>query len=100
LISVEDVRPYIGYYVGDIIAAAQSEDEALWSVSVLTYVIFYHFDGVIALLKAFGQDINPDGELFKGFVGRVAQGANARARDLQEAARQEWKQIQQRAVPA
>lgn len=92
LVSVEDLRPYIGYYINDITAAAKNPVEAIWGSSLLTYIIFYHFDGVAALFKAFGKDIGPDGSIFIGFVERAGPYRN-RAEKLQEVARVEWTDI-------
>jgi hypothetical protein len=94
LISPEDLRTYIGYYVTVITEAANNPDEGIWGVSLLTYVIFYHFDGVVTLFQSFGEDIGPDGDVFKGFVAEASKEFAPRATQLQALARVEWKGIQ------
>jgi hypothetical protein len=60
----------------------------------LTYIIFYHFDGVAALFKAFQKDISPGGKIFKGFVERAGQ-YRERAEQLQKVASEEWNEMQE-----
>jgi len=72
LLTVEDMRPYIGYYINDIAAEAKSPAEAIWSVSLLTYIYFYHFDGIPYLFKRFGLPILPDEGRFEAFVDGTA----------------------------
>jgi len=89
LLTANDMRPYIGYYVNDIAARTTDPDEALWCVSFLTYVHFYHFEGVVWLFREFGYDIGPDASIFRGFVKSVGPARQALAAELQGAARKE-----------
>jgi hypothetical protein len=87
LISAHDVRPYIGYWINDIAKPTKDPDYALWCVCFLTYVYYYHFDGVPILFRALNHDIRPDGEIFEGFVqGVKQQDDRALASKLQAAA--------------
>jgi hypothetical protein len=89
LLTAKDMRPYIGYYVNDIAAPTADPDEALWCVCFLTYVHFYHFDGIVWLFREFGHDISPDGPIFTAFMNNVRSDRKGLATDLQSAARRE-----------
>jgi hypothetical protein len=82
------MRPYIGYYINDIASPANNAAEAIWSVTLLTYVYFYHFDSVPVLFKEFGHDVLPDGDQFNAYVKAAGDRAKI-ARQLQDAARTE-----------
>jgi hypothetical protein len=84
LLSPADIRPYLGYYVDELAAPAANATEALWNLTLFTYVRFYHFRGIPILFERFGHDISPGGSVFQGFMKKVdhqklAQGLAAQA---------------------
>lgn len=87
LVTSGSLRPYIGYWIDDIAAAPMDPDEAMWSLSLLTYIYFYNFIGVVSLFRCFGYDIGPDGRIFDAFLQGVAPSARDLALRLQDAAR-------------
>jgi len=71
LIDVEQLRPYLQYWIDDIHEPAKDEDDAAWSAALLTYIAFYRFHGVQWLFRAFGRSIDPTGSSFRGFLGKM-----------------------------
>jgi hypothetical protein len=72
LVSVKDLKTYVGYYIDDIAEDPHDATESLWMLCLLTYVSFYRFDGVVVLFKAFGKDISPRSHLFMKLVRQAA----------------------------
>ena len=93
LMSASDLEPYVGYYIHEIAAPTRNPTEALWSVTLLTYVHFYHYIGVITLFEMLGHDISPGGSIFEGFVDNIDQSDLARGKKLHEAAEREWETL-------
>ena len=86
LISVEQLRPYLQYWIDDIHSPAKDEEDAAWSAALLTYIAFYRFHGVQWLFRAFDRSIDPSTSVFTGFLrqmrdqrlaGRLAAAAGA-----------------------
>ena len=71
LMSASDMKPYVGYYIDEIAAQTRDPTEALWNVTFLAYVHFYHFSGIPILFEKFGHDISPDGLIFKNLLDNV-----------------------------
>lgn len=93
LVTMDELRPYIGYYINDIAEAPSNTDEAIWGVSLLTYIIFYHFDGVAQLFSKNGTSIDPEGPVFRQYLDAVeSQDAN-RATRLHSLACEEWSKL-------
>ncbi|MEP7377692.1 MAG: hypothetical protein ABI675_30085 [Chitinophagaceae bacterium] len=68
LISIEELNPYLQYWIDDIHSPAQDPEDAAWSAALLTYIHFYRFTGVQWLFKAFGKDISPDQKVYRTFL--------------------------------
>jgi hypothetical protein len=89
LVSAADLAPYIGYYVNDIAAKTNDATEALWTISLLTYIHFYHFTNIVVLFQAFHHDVSPDGRLFHELMRVVSPQERPLAETLHQLARQE-----------
>ena len=72
LTDVRSLRPYIGYWIDDISSTTENADDAAWCAGLLTYISFYHFDGVPKLFEAFGYDIRPTSSVYLSFLKRMA----------------------------
>ena len=72
LIDVDQLRPYLDYWIDDIHAPAKDDDDAAWSAALLTYIDFYRFQGVQELFLAFDRSIDPRAESFQGFIRQMA----------------------------
>jgi hypothetical protein len=68
LIEVASLRPYIGYWVESIASPTSNRDDAAWCATLLTYIRFYGFDGVLWLFKAFGKNIEPGSDIYRSFL--------------------------------
>jgi hypothetical protein len=77
LVTVEDLEPYLGYWLWDIASSQCSADDALWTLFLWAYIDFYSFDGVFRLFKAFGHNISIDSEVAAGLVGHCSDPAAA-----------------------
>ena len=64
LVQVENIRPYIGYWLDDIHSDAENAADAAWTAALLTYVDFYRFRGVQRLFKAVGKPIDSSSEAY------------------------------------
>ncbi len=89
LMTARDMDPYLGYYIRDV-ASPATGIEALWSLCLLTYIHFYHFDGVRVLFESFGRSIDPEGEIFTGFIAGAPKEARDFALALQKLAIREF----------
>ncbi len=72
LISVSSLRPYIGYWIEDIATPTNNREDAAWCATLLTYINFYRFDGVLWLFNEFGTDIYPHSSAYRGFLSRMS----------------------------
>jgi hypothetical protein len=68
LVSVNDLKPYVQYWVDDIVDTKCDATDSLWCVFLFAYIEFYAFEGVKALFDSFGHDIGINSELVKRFV--------------------------------
>ena len=71
LINIEQLRPYLQYWINDIHATEKDENDAAWSAALLTYIAFYRFNGVQRLFRAFGRNIDPTGSSFLIFLQKM-----------------------------
>ncbi len=92
LVSAADLAPYIGYYIDDIAAMTSDPTEALWTLSLLTYIHFYHFTNIPGLFREFHYDVSPSGKLYKSLLRVVAAPEHQFAEELQSQAAQEASQ--------
>jgi hypothetical protein len=79
LVSVDDLKPYLGYWVTSIADTECDGDDALWSVFLLAYIEFYAFIGVQRLFADFGYNIQIDGPLVQTFVQNSSDLERAKA---------------------
>jgi hypothetical protein len=89
LLTVENMRPYIGYYADDIAAPTTDAKDAFWCVCLPTYIHVYHFQDIPLFFSRFNHDIRPDGAIFTGFLVKVSTDKSALAKRLQGAAMEE-----------
>jgi hypothetical protein len=71
LVDVQDIRPYLEYWVNDIHAPAENKDDAAWSAALLTYIHFYGFVGVQSLFEAFDRSIHPANPTYAAFLNQM-----------------------------
>jgi hypothetical protein len=79
LTDVASLRPYIGNWIDNISEPTKSPDDAAWNATLLTYISFYGFSGVLLLFKEFGRDITPAFGLYRSLLGAMADQEFARA---------------------
>jgi hypothetical protein len=68
LVSVDDLEPYLGYWIRDIANTDCDSADAFWSLCLLAYIDFYAFLGVQSLFKGFDLDIGIEGTLAQTFL--------------------------------
>ncbi len=68
LVSPEDLRPYLGYWIDDLAADTKDADDAAWALCLLTYLQFYGFTETVKLFAAFRYDIKPSGRIYLKFA--------------------------------
>jgi hypothetical protein len=79
LTDVASLRPYIGYWIDGISEPTKSPDDAAWNATLLTYISYYRFSGVVLLFKEFGKDISPESEIYRSFLGLMTDQDFAKA---------------------
>jgi len=77
LVTVEDLKPYLNYWIEDLVSPTTDLDDATWAACVITYANFYRFDGVRHLFEEFGHDIGPDSNIYLDFVRLIPDQALA-----------------------
>jgi hypothetical protein len=82
LVSVNDLKPYVQYWIDDIVDTKCDANDSLWCVFLFAYIEFYSFVGVQALFDAFGHDIGIDSKLVNRFVHQCADADKPRATRL------------------
>lgn len=65
LVQVDDLEPYLSYWIKDIAAVEGSEEDCRWTLAIMAYISFYSFSGTVMLFKSFGHDIKVRGELWR-----------------------------------
>jgi hypothetical protein len=71
LVKVNDLKPYLGYWLHDIAADTDDPADAAWSAALLTYIQFYGYRGVQSLFAEFGAPIEPTGSIYQGFLKKI-----------------------------
>ncbi len=71
LVGVEDLRPYLEYWITDIYAPAADAEVAAWNAMLLTYIHVYSFRNVVYLFKSFGKPIGWDQDVYAGFLKQM-----------------------------
>jgi hypothetical protein len=71
LVRIENMKPYIGYWLDDIHADAENAADAAWTACLLTYIDFYRFRGVQELFKAAGKPIDPTSEAYRRSLAQM-----------------------------
>jgi hypothetical protein len=64
LISVEDLRPYLGYWIKDIASTQCGEVYMGWTFWLLLYIDYYDFAGVESLFQAFGYNVRLGADIY------------------------------------
>jgi len=71
LVSADELRPHIQYWIEDIARDEGSSDDARWRCALLTYIQFYRFDGAKRLFASYDKDISQDGEIYRAVEVRM-----------------------------
>ena len=71
LVSVEELKPYIRYWVDDIAADTNDSWDAAWTACVFLYIQTYGYTGVQGLFRAFEHDISITGARFRQLLNKV-----------------------------
>lgn len=71
LVSAEELRPYLGYWIDDIHAPTEYPEDAAWVATLLTYIDFYRFRGTQSLFRAFNRDISCSSSAYLGFLEKM-----------------------------
>ena len=71
LISIDNLRPYLEYWIDDIHAETKDADDAAWSAALATYITFYRFQGVLWLFTRFGRSIGPASTSYRSFISNM-----------------------------
>jgi hypothetical protein len=71
LVRVENIRPYIGYWLDDIHSDAENAADAAWTTALLTYIDFYRYRGVQRLFKEAGKPIDPSSEAYRKSLSQM-----------------------------
>jgi hypothetical protein len=77
LTDISALRPYIGYWIDDIHASTANKLDSAWSASLLTYISFYRFEGVLWLFDAFDRSIRPSSPAYLSFLKQMQDQAFA-----------------------
>jgi hypothetical protein len=64
LISAEELSPFIIYWVDAMTKNEHPEEDAAWRCTLLTYINYYGYTGVKALLKNYGRDVSPGSRIY------------------------------------
>jgi hypothetical protein len=72
LVSVNDLKPYVQYWIDDIVDTKCDANDSLWCVFLFAYIEYYSFEGVQALFESFGHDIRIDSGLVNRFVDQCS----------------------------
>lgn len=79
LLSIDDLRPYLDYWVNSIADTNCTTEDSLWSLCLLAYINFYSFLGVRRLFDDYGHDISLDKPLVAKFLHQASDPALAHA---------------------
>ena len=71
LITAEEVRPYLAYWLTDLTTDQGKPDDAKWRCAVLTYMFVYEFQCAVTLFRACNFDVDPRGKLFRDLRERM-----------------------------
>jgi hypothetical protein len=71
LIEIDDLRPYLQYWIDDLHGPAANPNDAAWLAALATFIAVYRFNGVQWLFKAFDRDISPRSEAFQSFISMM-----------------------------
>jgi hypothetical protein len=86
LISLDNLRPYVEYWIDDIHAPTKIAEDAAWSAALATYIAVYRYKGVLWLFDRFNRSISPNSPAFKSFLAgtedkELAQALRKAAKD-------------------
>jgi len=57
LCAVKALKPFLGYWIREMQSPEAGSAESAWKASLLRFIIFFRYDGVKSLFKAFGYNI-------------------------------------------
>jgi hypothetical protein len=78
LVSAEALEPYLAYWLNDIYVSTADPEDAAWSAALLTYIDYYHFNGVQWLFAVTNRPIDPASPRYREFLARMQDQALAR----------------------
>lgn len=87
LIAKQDLEHFLEYWINDIVADSQDEDEAAWTCSLLAYIHVYGYRKVQGLFETFGHDISPGGPIYQRHFAMMEKGNKAFADRLRDICR-------------
>jgi len=73
LITIEQLRPYLDYWITDIARDATGEMEATFCAALITYIHVYGFVGVAELFAEWGHPIDPQSRIYTGFLDKMGK---------------------------
>jgi len=71
LVSVSDLRPYLGYWIEDIADAEAPPEDLRWTLMLFGYINFYKYAAVVRLFEHFGHEISPGGKTWNAIEEKV-----------------------------
>lgn len=74
LVSSDELRPYLSYWL-ESIAYGDAQEDNEWRCALLSYINYYKFSGVVRLFGEYGFDISPRGPIFKNLKDQMAKEA-------------------------
>ena len=71
IVAIKQLQPYIKYWLSEIASPATNSPDAAWAASLLTYITFYNFLGVVELFRLFNLDISPTSSAYHTFLRQM-----------------------------
>jgi hypothetical protein len=98
LVDLEQLRPYLQYWIDDIhCPAACDEEDAAWTAVLLTYIAYYRFSRVQWLFRAFDRSIDVSDPPYRGFLEKMRDQQLAKKLAAEVGARYTWPQHEAKA---
>jgi len=72
LVSPDELRPYLSYWL-ESIAYGDAQEDSEWRCALLSYINYYKFSGVVKLFAAYGFDISPNGQIYNDLKNQMAK---------------------------
>lgn len=71
LVALDNLRPYIQYWIDDIHSSTEIAEDAAWSAALATYIAVYRYKNVQWLFDQFNRSIAPGSAAFKSFLANM-----------------------------